>query len=146
MLTGTQLGRGERLPLSFFEKCPDDIAHLCVKFYIQNFALKISRRKKLTIFLCRAFFPRVFNKCLPKCCNSAQVSPSSRKFLNTRLINANCRYIWKTNFKILTLHKELHHCGLVKSIFIELTSLVFASCIFKLLNQLPALASTGRHN
>ena len=66
------------------KKGPDNTAHLSVKFYIQNIVLKIFRKKA------RKFFPPK----IPKfCCNSTKISPSSKKFLNTRLVNVNYQYI-----------------------------------------------------
>ena len=99
----------EKVFLILDKKGPDDTAHLSVKFYIQHIVLKIFR-KKAGKSLPPAKIPKV-------CCNSTKISPFSKKFLNTRLVNVNYQYIWKINFKILILHKRPHQSGLVKSIF-----------------------------
>ena len=75
--TGAQLGgEGRRSPLPFFEnqkKYPDfrkkgpDCVHPYVKFTIQNVVLRVSKRKKITIFPC--FFLEFLTIRLSKCPN-----------------------------------------------------------------------------
>ena len=60
--------------------CPDfwkkgsDYAHLWVKCFIQNVVLRVSRRKDLKMFPCRASFSGVFGETISKCPSSANLS------------------------------------------------------------------------